>query len=327
MSHIGMYLVGKLINGVLTDNVGEKPIIIFGMALQAFATIGFGFSNTFVMFAFCWSVMSYCQSFAGIIQTKLVCNWFPQSKMGRIFGILNSASEIIGTIGYLGFGTILNVSAFVNWRMLFWICGAIILCILLIGLGPLKAHPSDVGLSPPEVDGDAPTVHPFDRLSSMQALVEFFKSPRFWILLVLQIADGPFVSIPGDWTTYLLKSRYGVNEGNATMATSVLAFSRCLGVILGGIFYDFLSIRNQIGFFTITAALSTAFWLTIGFWQTIPIGVLIPFLGLYSFFVAPTYYLAGQFFSVVFGGERHCGFMDSLKDLASGTSSMIFSFI
>jgi sugar phosphate permease len=39
--------------------------------------------------------MCYCQSFAGIIQTKLVCNWYSRKKMGRIFGVLNSASEII----------------------------------------------------------------------------------------------------------------------------------------------------------------------------------------------------------------------------------------
>lgn len=201
----GVYLLGKFVNGVATDNLGEKPIIIFGLTLQACATIAFGFSNTFSMFAICWCIMSYCQSFAGIIQTKLVCNWFPKGKMGKIFGVLNSASEIIGTLGYISFGPLLSVSDKVNWRFLFWVCGGIVLGIMFVGLIPLKAHPSEVGLAPPEKDEDEPDEHPFDKLTSFQALIEFIKSPRFWILLALQVADGPFVSLPGDWTTYILK--------------------------------------------------------------------------------------------------------------------------
>lgn len=198
---------------------------------------------------------------------------------------------------------------------------------MLIGLYPLKAKPLDVGLESPEKGEDEPEEHHLDKYSSMEALLQFCKSPRFWFILILQAADGPFISIMGDWLTYWVKEQYQLSEVYATMATSILTIFRCLGVIIGGFLCDYLSYGSQIFFFTITCIISTAFFGIIVFWPNIPIIASMCFIGAYSFFISPTYYLAGQFFFVTFGGAKHCGFLDSLKDAISCASSMLFSFI
>jgi sugar phosphate permease len=70
---------------------------------------------------------------------------FPISKMGLIFGILNSASEIIGSIGFVIFGFTLQFGVHFNWRIIFYISGGIMIFIMFATYLPLKVHPSEVG--------------------------------------------------------------------------------------------------------------------------------------------------------------------------------------
>jgi sugar phosphate permease len=90
----------------------------------------------------------------------------------------------------------------INWRVIFWVCGGLILIICAIIYIPLKSDPSEVGLTPPEdeeEEEDKPEPNYLDNLSSFQAMIEFFKSPRFWLIILIQVFDGPFINIPADW--------------------------------------------------------------------------------------------------------------------------------
>jgi hypothetical protein len=113
-------------------------------------------------------------------------------------------------------------------------------------------------------------------------------------------------------TTYL-QDKYKLNEGFSTMATGLLSFWRWIGVIVSGFVCDFIGLKLQIVFFTFTMFLSMGSWAVIGIWEEVPLYGFLICISSYSLFVSPTYYLAGQFFSVIFGGAKHCGFLDGLK--------------
>jgi hypothetical protein len=135
-------------------------------------------------------------------------------------------------------------------------------------------------------------------------------------------------------TTYL-QDKYKLNEGFSTMATGLLSFWRCIGVIVSGFVCDFIGLKLQIVFFTFTMFLSMGSWAVIGIWEEVPLYGFLICISSYSLFVSPTYYLAGQFFSVIFGGAKHCGFLDGLKgnlflkilDGVQASSGMVFSFV
>jgi len=207
-----------------------------------------------------------------------------------------------------------------NWGSIFLICAIIYF--------PLKEEPKDVDLSPPNFqDEEEPEPHPLDKLNSFEALIQFLKSHRFWLIFFLNAVDGPYVNVFSDWMNYYLVDNFDLSEGQATLSNAILPFFRCISVLIGGFLCDYMSTGKQVILFTLTMFLSLCAFGTITFWEGIPIYMVLTLFALSSFFTSPSYYLAGQFFSVTFGGNKHCGFLDSIKDAISSLTSMAFSFL
>jgi hypothetical protein len=86
------------------------------------------------------------------------------------------------------------------------------------------------GLEPPEKEEVEEIDHPFDKLSSIEALFQFFKSPRFWLVLIVNGFCQPFMQTATDWMNYGLQHKNNVSEGYATIITASLPLGRCIGV-------------------------------------------------------------------------------------------------
>jgi hypothetical protein len=86
-------------------------------------------------------------------------------------------------------------------------------------------------------------------------------------------------------------------------------------VFIGGAICDYLSPKLQVIFFTGTMSLSVISFVLVVFIPELPVYGIVILLFFYSVFLSPGFYLAGQFFSIRFGGNRHCATLDSLKGI------------
>lgn len=90
---------GNVLGGALSDRIGRKSMVIFGLVSSAVVTLILGFAQTFSFFVGAVLVVGVFASLGGPARQAMVADMLKESKRAEGFGILRVAFNLSVTIG------------------------------------------------------------------------------------------------------------------------------------------------------------------------------------------------------------------------------------
>ena len=332
-------IAGKMVTGVGADILGGRRMFLLALSLTAASTAAFGLVSAFALLAFLNFMGMFFKAGGWPAMTKIVGNWYPAQRHGTVWAILSTSSRA----GTIAAGLVLgSLLVRLTWRQVFFVSGGLtILITAMVVAVLLKERPEDVGLDPvlkivssddsnADHESVSPAAHPFEGLTTQQALSRFSMSARFWCIGL----GMAFLTMMMD-VIYLLpiylQETLGLEPARAAAAGSAFPVGSFFALLIAGPIYDRLSKRSHVGFFGASLALAA---LCIVFLQYLPAldfspsarhAAAIGSLFVFGVAVSPAYYLPMSIFSVSFGGP-HSGFLVALLDIFGYLGAFVFNF-
>lgn len=90
---------GSMLGGALTDRMGRKSIIIFGLIASAFSTLAMGFVNTFEYFFVIAVFVGILADTSGPAHQAMIADILPEKKRAQGYGIFRVAFNLSVVIG------------------------------------------------------------------------------------------------------------------------------------------------------------------------------------------------------------------------------------
>ncbi|MEZ4301044.1 MAG: MFS transporter [Polyangiaceae bacterium] len=81
------YAAGQFLWGAVSDRVGPRRVLGFGMLATAFFSAAFGMSKSFWALLIFWTLNGLAQATGWSSNVKAMAGWFPSSQRGRVMGI------------------------------------------------------------------------------------------------------------------------------------------------------------------------------------------------------------------------------------------------
>lgn len=105
-------LIGSMVGGALTDKLGRKSLIIFGLIFSAFSTLALGLVNEFSVLIPLAMVIGIFSNFGGPARQAMIADLLPEDKRQEGFGVMRVVGNMAWIIGPLLGGFIANRSYF-----------------------------------------------------------------------------------------------------------------------------------------------------------------------------------------------------------------------
>ena len=94
-------VVGGFIGGAMTDRLGRKRMLLFGLITSALSSLLMGVADTITLFFVVTIVVGLLSNTAGPAQQAMVADLLPEEKRAQGFGILRVVANLAVTIGPL----------------------------------------------------------------------------------------------------------------------------------------------------------------------------------------------------------------------------------
>ena len=345
-------LVGKLIWGPFADKFGGRFTFLIGILLTALFIIAFGLSANVMVFTG-FSFLLYCTKSSGWPgMTKLIGQWYHPQGYGRVWSILATSSRLSVVLATLFFGWLLS---FMHWRMVAFIAAAFALVIFVGCYFYLQEKPEepdffkvDESKSSTNTNDDANSNnmelalaekqalenrynHPLKDTGTIVGLVNFAKSPRVWLVVIMLMVLTCMMAFLDFVAIYLMES-YQLTPSQAAMASTVFPVGSLVGLLAAIAFYDRFSKQGIRTVLTISMMLSLLSVLTLQYLPLFNLSAQLNYLValvaifLFAFSISPAYYLPMSIFSIEYGG-RHSATLVCLIDAFGFAASAAFAFI
>ena len=120
-------LIGSMIGGALTDKLGRKGLILFGLVFSAISTLSLGFVNEYAVLIPLAVVIGLLSNMAGPAHQAMVADLLPEDKRQEGFGILRVVANLSWIIGP-------TIGGFIAHRSYFalFVIDAVISCIVAV---------------------------------------------------------------------------------------------------------------------------------------------------------------------------------------------------
>ncbi len=194
---LGVYAIGKLLNGILSDRANIARFMSTALLLSAAVNLVLGSTTMFWAFVLLWGLNGLFQSVGSAPSVVSLSQWFSRREIGTRYGVW-SASHGLGTAVTFIFTSV--VVATFGWRWAFWGPGAVCFVVALIMYKTMADRPETYGLpnvsvykndvSGEQAVGDTRTVG--------QQQLEVLRNPAIWIL--------------GVASAMMYVARYGINN-------------------------------------------------------------------------------------------------------------------
>ncbi|MEB0123543.1 MFS transporter, partial [Pseudomonas sp. CCI1.2] len=132
------YLVFQVIGGWISDKYGARRTLIFCGALWGVATILTGFAGGLYSMLAARLLLGLGEGATFPAATAAMSRWVAKEKRGFAQGITHSAARIGNAVAPT---VIVAVMATYNWRMAFYVCGAISLIWVVVWAFVFTEHP------------------------------------------------------------------------------------------------------------------------------------------------------------------------------------------
>jgi len=326
-------MTGKFLFGWSADKFGGKKTFTVGLLIASLFVSLFAMSSSKLMFQISFFLTYMAQASGWPSMTKIIVNWIPPKKYGRVWGILSTSSRVGTLTATFVLGSLL---AFMSWRGMLLIASAIGFAVTAFYALAMKERPAiplmeiEPSSNPDSVATIAVTpAHRFDGLSLLQAIPMFLCSLRFWLICGSLMG----LTILWDFLSFLplyLKDTQGLSAASASMAASAFPLGSLISVLIGGFVFD--SLDRRIMAWVMGGLLLTATGCIVAFsimpqWTLSEQSATLISLGLLFVFglcVSPCYYIPVSVFSIDFGGP-HSGFLVAILDAVGFSASAVFT--
>jgi MFS family permease len=120
-------LIGSTIGGALTDKIGRKKLILFGLVFSAISTLTFGLVGELYMLYPLMIVVGLLSNIAGPAHDAMIADILPEKQRQEGFGIL----RVVGNLAWIIGPTIGGVVANIDFFYLF-VIDSVISCLIAV---------------------------------------------------------------------------------------------------------------------------------------------------------------------------------------------------
>ena len=347
------YGTGQLFNGLISDRIGGKAIMLAGAAGTIVCNLIFGFSSfvgTLVTFGLIALINGWFQSCGAPGMVKINAAWFRRTERGTfagIFGIMIQLGQFAAnwlcpfllagfTLTLWGIGT--WVAAPGNWRLLFIIPPFVTAIIAVFMAFSVKEEPAQAGFSDvivDEIDNSLGT-----RVSIKDTLKTIFRHPLVWFYAAAYASTGAVRHSSDQMSVMFFKEHLLIDMNSKPLSVMItlnlMTAMAIIGSIGAGIISDkvFKGARSPVAmrlYFIEAAVISCAAIAMFSGWiKPGPLGVFLGgmFLVLISLTVNSTHSIVGAAAPMDIGGKKMAGFaagvIDSFQYYGSALSLFLF---
>ncbi len=337
---VATYAIGKVINGLLADRFGGRPLFLGGLFASVLCTVAFALSgNLWTLagigaFVGIWALNRLFQSTGWVALVNIASRWFPVSRHATVMAFL-SCSFLVGDAAsraYLG-GVIRlgetqpRLAQLNDWRSVFWVAAGTALVIGLVMVRMLKPAPSHIGAAEPLANAN--NIYGEDgqrtsRVSLGELLGPLARSPLFWTVCLTNFGLTLIRETFNFWSPTFLSEETKLTPGQAAAASLCFPLVGAVSALLAGVLSDRLRGRHGRIMVPSICGLIVALFLlgTVDLAGRPVLAVLL--LCLVSFFLLGPYsYLSGVM-ALDIGGKQASGTVSGISD-AAGYGGAILS--
>ncbi|PSU33180.1 MFS transporter [Photobacterium lutimaris] len=244
-----LYGAMKFVGGMMVDKI--NPRAMTGPALIAIGIINilFGFSESVTAFFIFFCLNAIVQGTSFPPMAKMMAEWFSKNERGRWWAVVEGAHNVGGALAPIL--TAFAITSTGDWRMGFFVPGAISLLMGLIALFTIHDRPRSKGL---------PTVGEWRQdESEIQHVKESKPDVSFKEMFFKHILKNPFVwliiggdtcvyiarTILNDWPTIYYTQMLGWDLVTANSIVSWFEVGGLVGGLLAGYLSDILFKNNR----------------------------------------------------------------------------------
>jgi OPA family glycerol-3-phosphate transporter-like MFS transporter/OPA family sugar phosphate sensor protein UhpC-like MFS transporter len=257
-AHGLLYGVSKFANGIVGDRVNARWFMPLGLAVCGVINLLFGLSTSVLAFGMLWMLNGWFQGIGFPPCARLMTHWFPPHRLASNMAVWNishsiGAGVIVVLCGYL---------APIDWRLCFFVPGAIVLFGAAWLAIVLRDTPESLGLPP--VEGTEDADHQRQPLAlTLRRYV--FSNPYIWLLslanfFVYSVRYGIL-----DWGPTFLKQARSIDLSSATWMVAAYELSGLLGMLCAGWITDRVfagrAARACLVYMTLCTGALVLFWL------------------------------------------------------------------
>ncbi len=347
------YGTGQLFNGLISDRIGGKWIMIVGAAGTIVCNLIFGFSSfvgTVTTFGLIALINGWFQSCGAPGMVKINAAWFQRNERGTfagIFGIMIQLGQFVANtlspfilagfaLTFWGIGT--WVVAPGNWRMLFILPPFVTALMAVFMAFAVKEEPAQAGFPNvivDEIDNSLGT-----RVSIADTFKTIFRHPLIWFYAAAYASTGAVRHSSDQMVVMFFKDQLQIDMNSKPLSVMITMNLMTLVAILGsvgaGIISDkvFKGARSPVAmrlyFIEATVISCAALAMFAGLIKPGPLGIFLGgmFLVLTSLTVNSTHSIVGAAAPMDIGGKKMAGFatgvIDSFQYYGSALSLFLF---
>ena len=231
------YAVGQLINGQFSEQVAPRKLLAIGMFGTALLNVLFGFGTALYFLIFIWACNGYSQSLGWTPCVRIVANWIPVSRRGKVIGFIGTGYQVTAALTVVVSGL---AASYLGWRGALWVPAGIMVASGIVMLMFLEERPASsengerASLAPTAAAGTARTATNDPRNSVLENFRLTITNPSLWIL---GISLGLLNACRYGFLDWGLKYLYDVQEtgvAKAALKSAVLPLGAIAGSYLAG---------------------------------------------------------------------------------------------
>jgi sugar phosphate permease len=228
------YATGQLLNGQLSEQISPRKLLAIGMLGTAVLNVLFGCGTALYFLIFIWACNGYSQSLGWTPCVRVLVNWFPVHRRGKVIGFIGTGYQATAVATFLVSG---YAAQTFGWRGALWIPAGIMAVAAVIMLLFLREHPPDQD-DVTDLDGKSPAVTIGPRNDPRNSVLENFlltiSNPSLWLLGIslglLNACRYGFL----DWGLTHLKEVQETGVGLAALKYAVLPLGAVAGSYVTG---------------------------------------------------------------------------------------------
>lgn len=225
------YGLGQLVNGQLSEHVRPRLLLAIGMFGSAILNVAFGLSSGFFFLLFVWASNGYCQSLGWTPCMRVIGNWFPLTRRGKVLGIIGTGYQI--TLGLTYLVASYSVEQF-GWRGALFVPSALLTACGIAMLLLLRENPEEPGSPGSRGEPQAAPPVAVERGSFKENVYLTLFNPGLWLLGIslglLNACRYGFL----DWGLTHLIEVQGSTIGKSGLKYCLIAPGAAAGAFLSG---------------------------------------------------------------------------------------------
>ncbi len=222
------YAIGQLINGQLSERLPARKMLAIGMLGSAALCVCFGAGTAAYFLLFVWAMNGYCQSLGWTPCVRVMANWIPITRRGKVIGIVGTGYQVTAALAVIVAG---HSAELLGWRGAMFVPAVLLAACSIVMFLFLKEHPDDVSAANPT--GPSITANSVKRPWSEVAYLTI-TNPALWLLgISLGMLNACRYGY-SDWGLAHLSEVQKTGLGKSALKIAVLPVGAVAGVFLSG---------------------------------------------------------------------------------------------